>query len=267
MLGRALSSVFSDYDLTLWDMADVDITDREILEQKVFTLRPELIINAAAYTDVDGCEENEDSAVQVNGLAIGYLAAIAKKIGSILVHYSTDYVFDGKDKDGYAEDAKPNPVNAYGRSKLRGEEELVKKGDKYYLLRTSWLYGDNGKNFIETILTKAVESDNLRVVDDQFGKPTYTLDLAQKTREIIEQGKPFGIYHVTNETKAGGISWYEFAQAAIRLKGLAAQVEPCATEEFPRPAKRPQYSALVNTKLEPMRGWEEALKEYLVVSL
>jgi len=154
-------------------------------------------------------------------------------------------------------------LNVYGQSKLQGEELLQQKGEMFYLIRSSWLYGENGKNFIDTILTKAGQEPKLKVVNDQFGKPTYTKDLARKTREIIDQMKPCGIYHVTNKTKEGGISWYELAKRAVELKNLKCEVVPCSTFEFPRPAKRPKYSALVNTKLGPVRHWREALKEYL----
>jgi len=263
MLGQALARVFSDADLSLWDLNQLDITDQQQVEQKILSLQPQIIINAAAYTDVDGCETNEDLAVRVNGLAVGYLASVAKHLGAILVHYSTDYVFDGQNSAGYKESDPTNPVNAYGRTKLRGEQELTKKGEKYYLIRTAWLYGPGGKNFVDTILTKAKSSDKLKVVNDQFGKPTYTLDLAQATRNIVEQNQPFGIYHITNQAPASGITWYEFAQAAVKLKNLSAEIEPCSTEEFPRPAQRPKYSMLINTKIKPMREWQEALNDYL----
>src|SRR3989344_5921512 len=263
MLGSALAKVFSDKNPILLDYLELDIADQKNLEEKLNELKPTLSINAAAYTDVDGAESNKELAMKVNGEPVGYLAEVAKKLGAILIHYSTDYVFDGEKKEGYTEKDKANPLNVYGQSKLQGEELLQQKGEMFYLIRSSWLYGENGKNFIDTILTKAGQEPKLKVVNDQFGKPTYTKDLARKTREIIDQMKPCGIYNVTNKTKEGGISWYELAKRAVELKNLKCEVVPCSTFEFPRPAKRPKYSALVNTKLGPVRHWREALKEYL----
>ena len=263
MLGQALGREFSSYQPVCWDKSDLDITDKERVEEKLLQLRPEIIINAAAYTDVDAAETNEDLAILINGLAVGYLAKAAKDIGAVLIHYSTDYVFDGKKKAGYSEDDKPNPINAYGRSKLRGEQELVKNTDKYYLIRSSWLFGPGGKNFVDTILTLAGKQDTIKVVNDQHGKPTYTLDLAKATRGLLESQKPFGIYHITNETTKGGITWYEFAKKIIELKGLKTQVVPCATKDFSRPAQRPEYAELINNQLDPARFLNEALVDYL----
>lgn len=263
MLGTALSSVFSDYELTLWDIEDIDIADKEMVEQKILSLQPEIIINAAAYTDVDGCEDNEDLAIKVNGIAVGYLASAVNQTKAILIHYSTDYVFDGKNPKGYNESAKPKPINAYGHSKLRGEQELLELANQYYLIRSSWLYGSNGKNFVDTILTKAASSDKLQVVNDQFGKPTYTVDLAQATLGLINHNEPFGIYHITNETPDDGITWYELAKKAVEIKDLDCKIGPCRTEQFPRPARRPEYSMLVNTKLEPLPDWQTSLEKYL----
>ncbi|OGY45912.1 MAG: dTDP-4-dehydrorhamnose reductase [Candidatus Buchananbacteria bacterium RIFCSPHIGHO2_02_FULL_45_11b] len=264
MLGRALAEAFSDLQPVLWDQFDLDITDAEEVREKLLALKPTLILNAAAYTDVDCSEKNIDLAMAVNGTAVGYLAKTAKNLGAILVHYSTDYVFDGTKKEGYKEDDSPNPLSAYGNSKLLGENLLKEKGEMYYLLRASWLFGEGGaKNFVRRILTKAEKERKLKVVADRFGKPTYAKDLAKRTREIIKSQKPCGIYHLTNETPAGGITWFDLAKKAIEIKGLKTKIEPCASAEFPQPARRPQYAALINTKLEPMRSWEEALAEYL----
>jgi len=263
MLGSALAEVFSDLNPALWDMSEIDITDQKAVDKKLAEFKPTLIINAAAYTDVDGAESNKELADKVNGAAVGYLAETAKKLSAILVHYSTDYVFAGVNKSGYKENEDTAPVNIYGESKLLGEQLLVKNCEMYYLIRSSWLYGSNGKNFIDTILTKAEQKDTLTVVNDQFGKPTYTKDLALATRRLVEQMKPCGIYHITNETHVGGITWYDLAKKAIELKNIKTNVVPCSSAEFPRPAKRPAYSALINTKLEPTRSWEESLEEYL----
>lgn len=264
MLGHALAEIFLDKNPVLWDMVELDITKKDEVEKKLKELKPTLILNASGFTDVDGAESNKEAAMAVNGQAIGYLTQTAKELAAILVHYSTDYVFDGTAKEGYKEDDKPNPLSVYGKSKLLGEKLLQEKGEMYYLIRSSWMFGEHGpNNFIETISTKAKEKGSLKVVNDQFGKPTYAKDLAKKTREIIDQSKPCGIYHVTNKTKEGGISWYEFAKKIIELSGISAEITACTSEEFSRLAKRPENAALINTKLEPMRNWDEAVKDYL----
>jgi len=264
MLGQDLVKIFSGLDLILWDKEEIDITDKVQVETKIKDLKPDIIINCAAYTNVDGCESNMGLATMVNGLAVGYLVDFCQQINAVLVQISTDYVFDGKNQGGYAEDSQAfAPVNVYGASKLLAEKAILGKLEKYYLIRTSWLYGQHGKNFVDTILRSAKEKSELKVINDQFGKPTYTIDLAKQILYILDNDLAFGIYHVTNETKAGGITWFDFAQKIIGLAGLKVVVKPCTTAEYPLPAKRPAYSAINNTKLPPLRNWEDALKEYL----
>ena len=266
MLGSDLAKVFADFKPYLFDKDELDITDSKEVFKLLNDLKPDIVINAAAYTDVDGCETNKELAMKVNGEAPGYLAEIAREIGAFFVHYSTDYVFSGDKKSGYREDDEPDsPVNFYGESKLAGEEAIKKAGGKYYIIRTSWLFGLNGKNFVETMLRLAQEKEKLRVVNDQRGKPTFTIDLSQRTRYIVENKKDFGIYHVTNEPAT---TWYEFASEILKQWDGERHphftgIFPCASSEFPRPAKRPEYSILLNTKLPPMRSWQEALGEYL----
>ena len=251
MLGHALMDVFPD--ACPLGHVDVDITDRDAVMDLILRKRPSVVINAAGYTDVDGCEDNEEHATAVNGYGPGYLAAACSQAGANLVHYSTDYIFDGSRMD-YREDDGPNPINAYGRSKLLGEEEVRKQTRNYRIIRTSWLFGSHGKNFVDTVLSLSRTMPVVKVVNDQRGKPTYTVDLARKTREIIQR-EP-GIYHITNE---GVCSWYELASAFIQ------NAVPCSTTEFPRKAKRPAFSVLVNSKTAPLRHWSEAVKEYLVL--
>ena len=248
MLGHDLQKVFSD---AVSRGRDLDITDEAAISAFIQELKPDLVINAAAYTDVDGCEDNRGIAFEVNGKALEYIAKACSKVGAVLVHYSTDYIFDGS-KEEYVESDAPDPINAYGESKLLGEKNIMESMDDYRIIRTSWLFGVHGKNFVETMLRLSWEMDMVRVVNDQFGKPTYTADLAMKTAEIV--GLAPGIYHITNE---GVCSWYEFAAAIID------NVAPCSSEEFAVRAKRPMYSVLVNTKTTPMRHWKDALKEYL----
>lgn len=276
MLGMDLARVFYDYSPYLLDKDELDITDKKGISALFYNLKPDVVINAAAYTDVDGCETNRELASEVNGAAPGYLAEASRDIGAVFVHYSTDYVFDGKKSEGYSENDEPgNPLNFYGESKLAGENNIKKVGGDYYLVRTSWLFGgwpssakaSEGvpKNFVETMLRLAKEKDELRVVNDQHGKPTFSLDLARKTRELIEGKKDFGIYHITNEPAT---TWYDFAKEILATRpavaGREVRVSPCTSRDFPRPAKRPQYSILLNTKLPPLRSWQEALTEYML---
>jgi dTDP-4-dehydrorhamnose reductase len=268
MLGHELTKVFLPFKPFLWDVEEIDITNNEMVDEKISSLEPELIINSAAYTNVDGCETNEDIALKVNGLALGYLANVALKIGATLVHYSTDYVFDGEKSAGYLEDDTPNPVNAYGRTKLVGEKEILSVANaseqeqklQYYIIRTAWLYGLYGKNFVETMISLAEKGGQIKVVDDQIGSPTYVADLAKATLDLSKSNNPYGIYH---RTGSGEISWYGFAKEIFKVLGKDANLSPCKTQEYPTPAKRPKYSVLKSTKLPEMRNWSSALEDYL----
>lgn len=268
MLGQDLALVFNDYNLTLWDKDEIDITDEQQVDSKIKELNPNIIINCAAYTDVDGAETNQAIAMQINAEAVGFLAKVAKEINATILHISTDYIFDGTRKQGYTEDfAEFKPLNVYGESKLKGEELLKQYADNYYIIRTAWLYGKNGNNFVETMLKLGHEKDQLKVVNDQYGKPTFTIDLAQQIRYILDNKLPFGIYHITNETtESEGISWYEFAQEIFEQAEIEIDLQACSSDEFPRPAKRPPYSSLISTKLPQLRKWEDALEDYLANS-
>jgi dTDP-4-dehydrorhamnose reductase len=264
MLGQDLVDAFSNdknYEVTAWDKDEIDITKEDQVIEKISKLKPEIVINSAAYTDVDGCEDNRGLCMSVNGDALKNLAKACKKIDSVLVHFSTDYIFNGEREEGYEEDfSEINPVNYYGEAKAQAEKNIKDNCDKYYILRTAWLFGKNGKNFVDTMLSLAQKLDELKVIDDQHGKPTYTLDLVKRTREIIENKEEFGIYHVTNENET---TWYEFALEIFRQAGVKIKVNACTSEEFKTKARRPHYSGLINTKLNKMRSWKEALSEYL----
>lgn len=260
MLGHAIQEVFRNHELTCWDQTQLDITDDTAVGEKIPAVKPDAIINAAAFTDVDACEEKESLATKVNGDAVGYIAAAADKLTIPLVHISTDYVFDGTKKEGYLENDFPSPINAYGRSKLRGEQQLMSHTHNYYLVRTAWLYGPNGKNFVETITAAAKEKNKLQVVNDQFGSPTYTVTLARSIQNLLENKLPYGIYHRTND---GVASWFEFAQAILAWRKIETPIEPVSSDAFPRPAKRPAYSVLKTSKLPVLEPWETALAEYL----
>ncbi len=249
MLGSELCTVFPD--AVKLKHRNLDVRDREKVIETIEMNEPDVVINAAAYTAVDDCEDNRELAHDINGAAPGYMAQGCSRAGAILVHYSTDYIFDGSKKE-YIESDLPNPINEYGRSKLMGETNIIKNMDNFRIVRTSWLYGANGKNFVDTMLMLSGKMNKVKVVNDQFGKPTYAVDLAWKTRELISL--PGGVYHITNE---GVCSWYDFASSIIDNS------VPCMSDEFPRKAKRPKYSVLVNTKMTPMRHWKDALAEYL----
>lgn len=292
MLGQELMGVFSDHNPCGWDKDKIDICDFAQTRKKIAQVRPELIINAAAYTDVDGAEENKKLAMKVNGKAVGNLAKIASDLGAILVHYSTDYVFSGGKEAGYQEDepvsllgndnspeslpsndkkllGNGGPINIYGASKALGEKLLQENTEKFYLIRTSWLFGPGGGNFAQTMLNLAEDKNELKVVSDQHGRPTYAPDLAQATRDLLESKKEFGIYHRTNEVEGDYITWHDFAceifeqYSKINSDFEKPEVRPVTSEEFPTPAQRPSWSVLLNTKLPPLRNYKEALKEYL----
>lgn len=260
MLGHALINAFSSDDIMVGDLPEFDLTKTEDLKLKIKNFSPEIVINAAAFTRVDDCEAKKGICNQVNGETVGELAKICRELGIILVHYSTDYVFDGSKKSGYLENDKTKPINAYGLSKELGEKLLQKNTDKFYLIRSAWLFGPFGKNFVDTIIELALKQKEIKVVNDQFGNPTYTKDLAQATRQILIDKPAFGIYHRTNAQSG---SWYELAQKIKETMGLNAEFIPVSSTEFPRAAKRPKYSKLINTKLPELRPWTEALEEYL----
>ncbi len=263
MLGYELVEAFSEgNELFLWDREQIDITKRDDVIKKIGKLKPDIVINSAAYTAVDKAESEKDAVYKVNGCAVGFLSTICKEIDALLIHFSTDYVFDGENHLGYKEDhLVTKPITLYGRSKVLGEKLITDINPRHYLIRTSWLFGKNGKNFVETMIGLANEKRDIKVVNDQFGSPTYAKDLAYKVREMVNENKPSGIYHITNSNHC---SWYEFALKIFELAGLSPNVKPVKTEEFPTPAKRPTYSMLVNTKLSSMRSWEDALEEYLI---
>lgn len=249
MLGSDLCKVFPD--AICFTHHGLDVTNRLHVIGVIRENSPDVVINAAAYTKVDQAEDEQEKAFEVNGYAPGYIAEGCSQVGAKLIHYSTDYVFDGS-KPEYIESDSTNPINAYGRSKLLGEQEIAKLTDNYMIIRTSWLFGEHGRNFVDTMLRLSPQMENVKVVNDQFGRPTYTADLAIKTAEIIDSES--GIYHLTND---GICSWYEFALAII------PNVTPCTSAEYPVKAKRPRYSVLNNAKTTPLRHWKYALNTYL----
>lgn len=275
MLGHDLLEAFHEYSPVGWGKDELDITDRAMVQKRLALLRPDIIINAAAYTDVDGCETNLAYAYKVNGDAVGNLAQIASTIHATLVHVSTDYVFDGTNTQGYKENDLTHPINVYGKSKEQGEQLLVSTmssmsspQSRYFIVRSSWLYGHYGKNFVKTILQLAQKQDEISVVNDQQGCPTYTKDLASGIKQILmHQPHPYpsGIYHITNQ---GNCTWYEFAQEIKRITNIKVRVIPITSNELKRAAQRPMCSILLDTKTTiTLRPWKEALKAYIDESI
>ena len=244
--------------------AEVDISDGARLREVVRALQPGMVFNAAAYTAVDQAESDTERAELINGRAVGRLAQVCRDLVVPLVHFSTDYVFDGAAPEPIPEDAVPAPVSAYGRTKLQGEVALLGSGADAYLVRSSWIYGLQGTNFVKTVLRVSREKGEMSVVDDQVGSPTWARDLAVASRHLVDAGPP-GIYHLTN---SGACSWSEFAGAIVELAGLDAKIRPISTADYPTAAARPAYSVLANRRWQelgqpPLRHWKEALAEFI----
>jgi dTDP-4-dehydrorhamnose reductase len=265
MLGHDLIKVLEkNNDLILTTSKTLDITDKEQVMKFIGDSKPDMVINSAAYTDVDGCEENPDLAYSVNGEGVRNLALACKEVDCGLVHVSTDYVFDGSARDPIAEDGELGPISVYGKSKLEGEQAILEILDKYFIVRTAWLYGINGKNFPKTMLELAKSHSEITVVYDEVGTPTYTPDLAYGISQLIETDK-YGIYHLTN---SGSCSWCEFSRLIFEIAGKDVKVIPVTASEFARPAPRPSYSVLENKNwkdngFKPLRNYKEAIKEYI----
>ena len=267
MLATALEAVLKPVShVTALTEAQLDITDKQAVLRAVQGIKPGVIVNAAAYTAVDRCETDTEKAMLVNGTAVGYLAQAAQVTGARIIHISTDYLFDGRKDGPYTEKDEPNPLSVYGRSKLFGEQELARFTDRYVIVRTQWMYGENGKNFVDTILQLARQKDELRVVDDQYGSPTYTKDLAAVIRWFVEHSEADGqTFHYSDE---GVVSWFGFAREILKLAGTKTKLIPVDTAAFPRPANRPHNSALDKTKIKQVtnidiRTWFDALYEYM----
>ena len=249
---------------------ELDLADPEQIRETVRLVKPAIIVNAAAYTAVDRAEEEPELAMAINGTAPGILAEEAKKLDALLVHYSTDYVFDGTKAEPYTEEDEPNPLNVYGKTKLAGERAIQATWEKHLIFRTSWVYGMRGKNFLLTILRLAKERDEIRVVDDQFGAPTWCRSLAKATTEILRSAPLLpGLYHMT---ASGHTSWYGFCLATLKLapqEGLRVRsTVPIHSTDYPTAAKRPKNSQLDCSKLAEafyitLPPWEETLMETL----
>ncbi len=266
MLGRALRETLSpEHDVAAFARADLDFTDLGATLAALGRARPQAVIHAGAWTDVDGCEHDPDRAWRVNALGSRNVAVACQETGAACCYISTDYVFDGEKPDPYTEFDAPNPISCYGASKLAGERYVQTLTPRHWIVRSSWLFGPGGKNFVKTILAKARAGEELRVVDDQVGSPTYTRDLARGISRLIS-APHYGVWHVTN---SGSCSWYRFAAAIVENAGLrGTRLEPIGSKDLRRPAPRPRNSVLRNYCWElegwpPLRRWADALREYL----
>jgi len=254
-----------DFEVEAADVDDFDLTDAEATERFVGEFEPRLVVNCAAYTDVDGAESDPALAFAVNATGAGGLATAARRVGARFVHISTDYVFDGSSTRPYVEDDTPNPIGAYGRSKLEGEILVRSACPDALVVRTAWLYGHAGPNFVEKMISLAQSGARLRVVNDQTGSPTNARDLASAVAELVAVEAS----GVVNATNTGTCTWFEFAEEALRLAGLGdVGLTPVPTSEFQTPARRPAYSVLSLDRLTGLtgsrpRGWREALAEYI----
>lgn len=266
MLGRDLIATLGGrHDVRALSRTEADITDASQALSAISLAAPDAVIHAAAFTAVDQCEKDPDAAFRTNATGTAHVAGACRQLGIPLLYVSTDYVFDGTKSTPYHEGDQPNPLSVYGKSKWMGENSVRQLLDRFWIVRISWLFGPHGRNFVRTILTLARDGKPLRIVDDQYGAPTYTEDLAVKLGEIVLRA-PSGIYHVTNE---GYCSWFEFARQVLHQAGLdGVPVSPITTSEAGRPAPRPPNSRLENRRLKAsglglLPPWQEALTRYL----
>ena len=266
MLGGQLMKVLGD-DAMGWDRSDIDVTDFNLLRSKIQNSARNLqaIINCIAYNDVDGAEEKKDLANKLNAEVPGELAKICHDLKITLVHFSTNYVFDGS-KDGFTETDEPHPLSIYGQSKLAGELAVKKNTKQYYLVRTSVLFGPKGeselskRSFVDLMLDLSTRQQEVKAVSDEVNSLTYVVDLAQQTKLLLSQKPAFGTYHITN---SGQASWYDFAKEIFAITGKDTKILPVSRSEFPRKAITPVNGVLINTKLPQLRSWQDSLGEFL----
>jgi dTDP-4-dehydrorhamnose reductase len=265
MLGKkVVKELEEEEEVIPTDIEELDVTKRREVSVRIKKINPQIILHLAAYTDVDGCEIEKEKAWQVNSLGVKNVSEVANELDIPLLYISTDYIFDGKKPIPYVEWDEANPLSVYGKSKYMGEVWVKVYLKNYWIIRTSGLYGEGGKNFVDTILKKSKESKKIRIVRDQIGSPTYTKDLAFMIKKLINT-QYFGIYHLTN---SGWTSWYNFGKKVVELANLHVKVIPITSSHLSRPAKRPKNFRLLNFMWgrifgEKMRNWEEALYEYI----
>lgn len=258
MLGQDLCPILEDegYEVLETDIHNLDITDKNSVKNFLLKEKPDIVIHCAAYTDVNNAEYELEKARFINSYGTENIAKGCAEINAMIVYLSTDYVFDGKSTSPYLTTDKPNPINNYGLTKFEGEEAIKKYCKKYYIVRTSWLYGIHGSNFVEKMISLQNEPE-LKVVDDQIGCPTWTVELANGIIKLLET-EEYGIHHICG---SGSTSWYNFAKEIFSQMNLKVNLKPCKTKDYPTPAKRPNFSVLDNSKI--CKNWKSALKSYL----
>lgn len=263
---KELAPSYPQYKFVFFSRTELSIDNGEEIERAFALIRPSFVINCAAYTAVDKAETEKEQALAANAAAVGLLAKAAKKYGASFLHLSTDYVFDGSSQQPLNEEAPVAPVNFYGESKLRGEQEALRENPERIIIRTSWVYSAYGKNFVKTMLRLMAEKESINVVADQWGSPTYAADLAKAILQIIDSGQwQPGIYHFSND---GVINWAQFAEEIGRQMGSHCKVNFITTDQYPTPAKRPAFSVMDKTKITTVysiaiKPWKESLQECL----
>jgi dTDP-4-dehydrorhamnose reductase len=267
-LGSELQEISKNYPFQFffYDVAEMDITNKDLVDQGIAALKPDYLINCAAYTAVDKAEADKELAFAINAEAVKYLALACNANNVQFIHISTDYVFSGNAKEPYKEDDTLSPINVYGESKLKGEEEAIAGNKNVIIIRTAWVYSIYGNNFVKTMLRLMKSKPEINVVADQVGSPTYAHDLAEAIIQIISSGEWVpGVYHFTNE---GVISWFDFANEIKAQSSLSCKVNAISTEQYPTPARRPKYSVLDKTKIQQtfgikLKDWKESLRKCL----
>lgn len=269
LLGIAFKNVLrNDPNYELWSPTryELDVTNAAALEDAFKDYQPQIVINCVGYNQVDDIEVNDDDTALAHQLNADFpkaLSGLCNFYGGLLVQFSTDYVFDGSQDGGYSEQAETHAVNKYGQTKIGGEQAIIHNSDNYYLIRISWLFGPDAGCFVGVMQNLAKMMTELEVVNDQHGKPTYTYDVVDAVLQMFANNSPSGIYHLPNE---GETTWYEFAREIFRQMEQPMEVRAITTEEFGRPAPRPRFSALLNTKRPLLRSWKEALSDYLKIA-
>ncbi|CAI8728710.1 Spore coat polysaccharide biosynthesis protein SpsK [Priestia megaterium] len=265
-LGKELVELFTEKGFEVYGFGrdKMDITNQAQVQEVISTLKPNIVLHSAAHTQVDLAESEPEQAFSINAYGTRNVAVAAEAVGAKLVYVSTDYVFDGTTDEPYNEFSPTSPLGVYGKSKLAGEQFVRDLHSKFFIVRTSWVYGKHGSNFVKTMLKLGKERKELSVVADQRGCPTYTLDLANSILELVDTGK-YGIYHISN---SGSCSWFEFAKAIFEEAEININLTPCTTADFPRPAARPANSVFEHMSLKindfsPIRNWKEALNSFL----
>ena len=263
MLGRDVvrAAELAGHEVTAVDRAELDVTDATATERCAREQGPHAVVNCAAYTDVDGAESDPDGAMRVNARGARNVAAAAAAVGATVLYVSTDYVFDGRKSEPYTESDEPRPLGSYGESKLAGEVETAAVNQRHLIVRSSWLFGTGGRNFVETMLELGARQGEVRVVHDQVGCPTYTAHLAEGIVRLLASDS-IGVHHLAG---AGHCSWYDFALAIFERAGSACRVRPVTTDEFARPATRPEYSVLVTERDDTIHlpPWQVGLDDYM----